>query len=804
MLQQRQPPSSRVQFAAFISYRHIEPDRAWAKWLQRDLETFRIPRKLAAKGQRRRLGRVFRDEDELPASADLSKEVTTALGHSEYLIVVCSPRASTSEWINAEVEYFRSLGRHDKILALLIEGEPSESFPPALTQIRRVIADRGGVSLEHIEEVEPLAADVRPGRPDLHARTLRRHACFRLIACIIGCRFDELRRRAAEERARIMRNVGVGMATLLLLMSGLTAFAFFQRSEARARAADLQQVSDFQAQMLSRLDLRVAGVELTRDVRHRFDTVLAKTNESDADRSSRVEAFVAEWQRVNPADVARDTVDRMILTPAVSTIEKQFTEQPLLAASLRQVLADRYRELGLYDAASRLQQQALDARRRSLGDKHPDTLESLHSMGVLQWRQGHFAEAEQLFDEVLRDRRRILGEDHRATLVVIDSLGALLNAQGKLPEAEAVWKECLERRQHALGEQDPDTLASVSNMGLILKAEGNFPKAEQYLKAALDGRRRSLGDDHADTLMSINNLGFLYHDEGRLAAAEPFYREVLKRARAILGNEHPDTLVYINNMAGLLQEQGHPEEAGPMYRDVVEQLKRTLGDEHPQTMVATNGLASWLGSQRRFSEAEQLLKKVLEVDERVLGSDHPETLLINNNIGFELQSQGKVAEAETYYQRALSGRRRVLGADHPDTLVSMNNLAAVLRAEKKWLDAERLLREAVSGFERSVGKTHWHTGGVHLQLGQTLVELGRFSDAEAELLEAHRVLKDAEGAPPSLGRKSADALVSLYHSWAAADPDKGHEVSEKKWKAEREAVSPGVGGPEPTSGRGKE
>ena len=34
------------RYDAFISYRHAEPDRKWAKWLHRSLETYRIPKRL--------------------------------------------------------------------------------------------------------------------------------------------------------------------------------------------------------------------------------------------------------------------------------------------------------------------------------------------------------------------------------------------------------------------------------------------------------------------------------------------------------------------------------------------------------------------------------------------------------------------------------------------------------------------------------------------------------------------------------------------------------------------------------------
>ena len=68
------------QYAAFISYRHAAVDRKWAVWLHRALETYRVPRRLVQDAELApRIGRVFRDEEELAASADLSESIDLAL-----------------------------------------------------------------------------------------------------------------------------------------------------------------------------------------------------------------------------------------------------------------------------------------------------------------------------------------------------------------------------------------------------------------------------------------------------------------------------------------------------------------------------------------------------------------------------------------------------------------------------------------------------------------------------------------------------------------------------------------------------
>lgn len=231
------------RYDAFISYRHVEPDRRWAKWLHSALETYRVPKKLTRElGIPGRIKRIFRDEEELPASADLSREIETALQQSRFLIVICSPRTPESKWVDKEVVRFREMGRNDRILALLIEAEPGEAFPRALCEIRHTVV-RNGRGEETIEEVEPLAADVRANRPE-PLRRLRRMAKLRFLACLLGCRFDDLRQREQERRARRLRIFGALAASLAIVLGGLTAVAvrqFTLRGE-ETRRADIEEL----------------------------------------------------------------------------------------------------------------------------------------------------------------------------------------------------------------------------------------------------------------------------------------------------------------------------------------------------------------------------------------------------------------------------------------------------------------------------------------------------------------------------------------------------------------------------------
>ena len=64
--------SEHFMYDAFISYRHVDRDRKWAHWLLGALEEYRVPKTLQRRGFPARIKKIFRDEDEIPASSDLN------------------------------------------------------------------------------------------------------------------------------------------------------------------------------------------------------------------------------------------------------------------------------------------------------------------------------------------------------------------------------------------------------------------------------------------------------------------------------------------------------------------------------------------------------------------------------------------------------------------------------------------------------------------------------------------------------------------------------------------------------------
>jgi len=245
------------RFRAFISYSH--KDRDWARWLHRALESYAIPKRLVGREGPDgpvppRLRPVFKDRENLAANASLRASVNDALAASSALIVVCSPNAEGSEWVEEEVVRFKAMHGEARVFPLIVAGAPDaarrpgreaeECFPPA---VRFQVGPDGALT---DRRAEPIAADVRPGGDG------RRLAKLKLVAGLLALDLDDLIQRDAQRRNRQLVAISAASVVGAVVMGGLAIAALVSRNEAREQRAQAEGLVEF---MLG--DLKEAGTD---------------------------------------------------------------------------------------------------------------------------------------------------------------------------------------------------------------------------------------------------------------------------------------------------------------------------------------------------------------------------------------------------------------------------------------------------------------------------------------------------------------------------------------------------------------
>ena len=224
-------------YDAFISYSHAK-DKAVASALQSAVQ------RLGKPWYRRRALRLFRDDTSLSATPSLWPSIEQALANSRFLILLASPQAAASPWVNKEVAYWLEHKRAETVLIAVSEGElawdealgdfacrEGRLLPPALTG--RFAAEPKWVDLRAYRE----KADTRD------ARFTELAADF--AAAIHGTPKEDLLSQEVRQQRRAL-TLAWSAAGSLLILAGLAGWQWKSALDAERTAIEQGQIAKTQ------------------------------------------------------------------------------------------------------------------------------------------------------------------------------------------------------------------------------------------------------------------------------------------------------------------------------------------------------------------------------------------------------------------------------------------------------------------------------------------------------------------------------------------------------------------------------
>lgn len=397
----------------------------------------------------------------------------------------------------------------------------------------------------------------------------------------------------------VQRNpVSAAMTALIVLVAvaGIGA-ELDSRAELDQRAQELEQLADFQAEMLGTIEPEQVGARLRDDLERALSG-----NGAEAD---------GVLAGINFTDLAVDSVDRAVLAPALDTVRQRFADQPEVLAALLQTLAVSYRELGRLEPAGTIQDEALALRRQHLGFGHRLTLASWREQLKLKRGMAGAHQIESEFRDLVAAHERYLGPDHIDTALAHSSLGQWLMENGQAEQAERLFNQVLTRFERK--DADPQDLVAVqANLAYAIASQHRFEEAEPLYRQAIAVSEEVFGSDHPYTLTTRNNLAYALRNLDRLDEAEALYRQVHAGRARTLGERHFQTSVALNNLGAIAHIKGDLQQLEGLLVQVHENLTATLGPGHANTLTAQVNLGNVLQELGKLDQAEQLLSSALE------------------------------------------------------------------------------------------------------------------------------------------------------------------------------------------------
>jgi tetratricopeptide (TPR) repeat protein len=565
----------RFRYRAFISYSH--QDQAWAQWLHKALETYRVPRRLvgqttAAGVIPARLTPVFRDRDELPSAIDLNRKVEEALGQSANLIVICSPRAAASRWVNEEVLAFKRLGRANRIFCLIVDGEPNASngagrdAEECFAQTLRF--EMGADGQPTTERTEPIAADARVGKDG------KANAKLKLIAGLLDVGFDALKQRELQRRNRRMAAVTALALAVMVVTTTLAIDAMVARKAAvvarQAAERRQKQAEGLVGFMLGDLNDKLSQVG-------RLDILEAVDDKA-----------MSYFQSLPTTDVTDEAL--MQRAKGLEKIGNVRLDQGRLPAAMESFQAAAKLSGTLADAAP-------DDTARQIAYSRVLTF-----VGLTDWNRGQLDAAQRSFESaqtaLQRDESRSANDPQLLLqLTLIDNnIGHVLEARGKLDEAEVQYRRMLAHCKRLVARKavKPEWTSQLgsahNNLGKLALMRGDLAtaiveyRADDTIESELSTRDPKDNNQQENTLLVRAILGRTLAMTGDVETGMRDLQQAVEMANRVSKVDPSDTTF---------------EDDVARYASQLSRLRRLAGDLPAAQRLLAQSLAIYLALTRQ-------------------------------------------------------------------------------------------------------------------------------------------------------------------------------------------------------------
>ena len=210
-------------------------DASWAESLSARIKGYRLPKNVGLPDDTLGYNNIYLDTGEL----EFTEDGAALLDACRYMLVICSPRAKNSQPLLDRLLYFEKTRAKTNIIAVIVEGEPIEAFPPFFieeTIVPHILPD--GSIEERLEIIEPVASDLR-GDTKKQVEQLFRYETVRIVASMLGIAPDALEQRHNRRRKQRITALATTACVILLAVSAIFGY-FGLKALHEGQIADLQ------------------------------------------------------------------------------------------------------------------------------------------------------------------------------------------------------------------------------------------------------------------------------------------------------------------------------------------------------------------------------------------------------------------------------------------------------------------------------------------------------------------------------------------------------------------------------------
>jgi serine/threonine-protein kinase len=396
----------------------------------------------------------------------------------------------------------------------------------------------------------------------------------------------------------------------------------------------------------------------------------------NAHRAEQVTDFAVGMFDAN--GMGRGTMDSLTVRNVLARgVERahELEGQPATEAQMLDLIGRIRTQIGDYAAARPPLEEALEIRRRTLGDDHPDVATSLINVAELvRASDDQFQKAVPLLQRAFEIRHRQLGDSDPRTADALYRLGSALHMAGEYDRARPVfehWRQLVAKQPVALTPERAEQLGTFAD---IMEFSRQLPRADTLRRQKLALDRALYGERHYQVAVDLSQLGGVRLDLGDVTGADTLLHQAVALLRTNYPGGHPELANSLRDLGNLLVTTRRWAEADTVWRESAANYRRYVGEDGLSYANAMAYLGRVLTARGQWVEAERTLRMVLATAPR--RNLHPDPVVDRARLflGDLLREQGRFTEAEPILLQAVESKSPLTARGRPFAAQSLVKL----------------------------------------------------------------------------------------------------------------------------------
>ncbi|MFN2604406.1 MAG: tetratricopeptide repeat protein, partial [Gemmatimonadaceae bacterium] len=320
-------------------------------------------------------------------------------------------------------------------------------------------------------------------------------------------------------------------------------------------------------------------------------------------------------------------------------------------------------------------------------------------IGRLHTQLGNYDEAQSLLEQALALRRRLHGNRHPDVATSLENLANVATLKQDIPRTVELRRQAYALRQQLSGVSDSKTMDALYELAFALHQSENREEADRLFNHWIAQIQRQPPVVTATRADQLAAAAALVRMQARPADAEAMYRHALSIRRAVYGDNHHVVAGTLVGLALAVSDRGRPDEADSLLEKAVDMLRATYPGGHPELASALRFHGSLLMRHKRFADAIPRLREALAMKRHFLGPDALDVANTSVDLSHALASTEQYQEAEEIGRDALRIYRKLFDDRNAMVYLARISIGDALTGEHRFDEAEPLLLASYSRFQ---------------------------------------------------------------------------------------------------------